>query len=166
MRMRTPRQVPDVKLEEQLQPILLIEDNIADARLLMRKFARARVRNQIIHLETGDKALAYVSGINEYSDRVRFPIPVLIILDLKLPGLSGLELLPVIRRTREWKAIPIVILTVDEDERVVRGAYELGANSYLLKTADEERVLVIAEAIRDYWLQLNKWPSLVIGESA
>ncbi len=155
-----------MKHEARLQPVLLIEDNAADAKLLIRKFRRAGVLNEIVHLQNGNSALAYLTGINEYSDRVRYPLPILIILDLDLPGLKGLELLPILRRTREVRIIPVVILTTEEDERLVRGAYELGANSYLVKSADEAKVLKIAEAIRDYWLGLNRSPSLMLGESA
>lgn len=151
--------------EVKLQPILLVEDDAADAKLLIRKFQRVGVRNGIIHLDHGDRALAYLTGVAEYSDRNRYPLPILIILDLKLPGMAGLELLPVIRRNREVKAIPVVILTAQEDERVMRGAYELGANSYLVKSADESKVLSLAEGIRDYWLHLNRTPSLAIKRS-
>ncbi len=147
-------------------PILLVEDSSADAKLLIRKFDRAGVKNRIIHLQTGDQALAYIAGINEYSDRAEYPLPVLIILDLKLPGMGGMELLPLFRRNRETKPIPIIVLTSEEDERLVRGAYELGANSYLMKSADEEKVHEIAVAIRDYWLRLNRSPSLVIAKAA
>ncbi len=147
-------------------PILLVEDSAADAKLLVRKFDRAGVKNRIIHLNTGDQALAYVSGINEFSNRIQYPLPVLIILDLRLPGMGGMELLPLLRRNRETKPIPIIVLTSEEDERLVRGAYELGANSYLMKSADEEKVHQIAVAIRDYWLGLNRSPSLVIAEGA
>ena len=151
--------------EAKLQPILLVEDDAADAKLLIRKFQRVGVQNEIIHLDHGDRALAYLTGVAEYSDRNRYPLPILIILDLKLPGMAGLELLPVIRRNREVKAIPVVILTGQEDERLMRGAYELGANSYLVKSAEESKVLALAEGIRDYWLHLNRTPSLSIKKT-
>jgi CheY-like chemotaxis protein len=151
--------------EAKLQPILLVEDDAADAKLLIRKFHRVGVQNEIIHLDHGDRALAYLTGVAEYSDRARYPLPILIILDLKLPGMAGLELLPVIRRNREVKAIPVVILTGQEDERVMRGAYELGANSYLVKSAEESKILALAEGIRDYWLHLNRTPSLSIKKT-
>jgi CheY-like chemotaxis protein len=151
--------------EIQLQPILLVEDDSADAKLLIRKFQRVGVLNEIVHLDHGDRALAYLTGVADFSDRSRFPLPILIILDLKLPGMGGLELLPVIRRTREVKAIPVVVLTTEENDRVVRGAYELGANSYLVKSADESKVLALAEGIRDYWLNLNRTPSLSIKKA-
>lgn len=146
-------------------PILLVEDDAADAKLLIRKFQRVGIQNEIVHLDHGDRALAYLTGVAEYSDRTRFPLPILIVLDLKLPGLKGLELLPLIRRTRDVKAIPVVILTSEEDERIVRGAYELGANSYLVKSADEAKVLAMAEGIRDYWLNVNRTPSLAIKKT-
>jgi len=155
-----------LKPDTTLRPIVLVEDDAADAKLLIRKFGRAGVNNPISHLTTGDQMLAYVNRIGDYAEEIAYPLPVLIILDLKLPGITGLELLPVIRRNREWKVVPIVVLTSDEDERVIRGAYELGANSYLVKSADEAEVLRMAERIRDYWLELNRNPQLVIAERA
>jgi CheY-like chemotaxis protein len=149
-----------------LRPILLVEDDQAEAKLLIRRLERVGVENPIAHLQNGDKALAYLSGIDVYSDRAQYPLPVLIILDLKLPGMSGLELLRVIRRNRRLKSIPVVVLTSQEDEGIIRGAYEVGANSYLVKSADESKVLEIAQGIRDYWLNLNRAPLLVIAEKA
>jgi len=154
-----------VEPEVPMLPILLVEDDLPDAKLLIRKFGRAGILNPIVHLQNGDKALAYLSGIAEYSDRQLHPLPLLIVLDLKLPGLGGLELLPLIRRNRDLKAIPVVVLTSEENDRIVRGAYELGANSYLVKSADESEVLRMAEGIRDYWLKLNRTPSLAIKKS-
>lgn len=148
--------------EAQLQPIMLVEDDPSDAKLLIRKFTRAGIQNRIVHLQNGDRALAYLSGLAEYTDRGIHPLPILIVLDLKLPGIGGMELLPLIRRMRETKAIPVVVLTSQVDDRIIRGAYELGANSYLVKSANEAEVLALAEGIRDYWLKLNKTPSLSI----
>jgi CheY-like chemotaxis protein len=145
-------------------PILLVEDTESDAKLLIRKFGRAGVLNPIIHLNTGDKALAYLQGVNEYADRAAWPLPALIVMDLKLPGLGGLELLPLIRRNRQLKPIPVVVLTAEEDDRIVRGAYELGANSYLVKSANEDRVYEMVVGIRDYFLRLNKAPTLILKE--
>ena len=153
---------PDSTPNTPLLPILLIEDEASDAKLLIRKFERVGIENPILHLNNGDAALAYFSGIGDYTDRELYPLPVLIILDLKLPGVGGMELLPIIRRNRETKAIPIVVLTSEEEDRIVRGAYELGANSYLVKSADDPKLLAMAEGIRDYWLKLNRSPSLYI----
>src|SRR4051812_13273139 len=153
---------PDTTPNMPLLPIVLIEDEASDARLLIRKFERAGIENPILHLNSGDTALAYFSGVGDYSDRELYPLPILIVLDLKLPGNGGMELLPIIRRNRETKAIPIVVLTSEEDERIIRGAYELGANSYLVKSADEPKILAMAEGIRDYWFKLNHTPSVSI----
>jgi len=141
--------------------ILLVEDEPSDAFLLKRAFARAGVQNPIQHVNRGDMGLAYLEGINEYADRGRFPLPVLIILDLKLPGMSGLELLRWIRLQRELRRIPVLVMTSETDDNFIQSAYDAGANSYLLKKFDEAEIDRAVNLITGYWLKLNESPLVV-----
>lgn len=144
--------------------ILLVEDEMTDARLIMRAFARAGVRNPIIHLSRGDTALGYLKGINEYADRRLYPLPILILLDLKLPGMNGLELLRWSRLQRELRRIPVLVLTSEKDDKFVEAAYDAGANSYLLKSCDPVEVDRVVNLIGSYWLNLNE-STLVISRA-
>jgi CheY-like chemotaxis protein len=146
---------------ESLGTILLIEDEATDAILIQRAFEKVGIRNPIAHLANGDAALAYFEGINEYSDRLRFPLPVLVILDLKLPGMGGLQLLKWIRTKRDLRLIPVIVLTGSADSTDVQAAYEAGANSYLLKPADRSEIIRVIEAVEQYWMHQNVAPPLV-----
>jgi CheY-like chemotaxis protein len=141
--------------------ILLVEDEAADAALIQRAFKKVGVQNPIAHLPHGDEALAYLEGINQYSDRLKFPLPVLIILDLKLRGMSGLQLLKWIRTKRDLRLIPVVVLTGSADTTQMQAAYEAGANSYLLKPADRTEIIRVIEMVERYWIQHNVAPPLV-----
>lgn len=148
---------------EQRSPgtILLVEDEPADARLLIRAFTRAGVLNPIKHLFRGDEALAFLQGINQYADRREHPLPILIILDLKLPGMSGLELMRWIRLQRELRRIPVLVLTGQKDDKFIEAAYDAGANSYLLKSFAEDEIDRVVNLINNYWLSLNESPLVV-----
>src|SRR3954467_15640974 len=138
-----------------LGTILLVEDDFADAAFVARAFERAGVQNPLLTLRSGDEALAYLEGINQYADRVAYPLPILLLLDLKLPGMSGLQLLQWIRTRRDLRLIPVVVLTGSEADADVTSAYEAGANSYLRKTADQNEIYRVIDLIQKYWLQQN-----------
>ena len=144
-----------------LGTILLVEDEPTDARLLIRAFTRAGVLNPVKHLFRGDEALAYLEGIQPYADRREHPLPILIILDLKLPGMSGLELMRWIRLQRELRRIPVLVLTGQKDDKFIEAAYDAGANSYLLKSFAEDEIDRVVNLINNYWLSLNESPLVV-----
>ncbi len=146
-----------------LPTILLVEDEESDAKLLCRGFEKINILNRVIHLRSGDEALGYLAGVGPHSDRAQFPLPALILLDLKLPGLTGLQLLQWMRTQPAIRRIPVVVLTTDEDPDTVSAAYDLGANSYLIKSADPARILRMVKAIQNYWLELNEAPQLMMG---
>ena len=96
-----------------------------------------------------------LEGINQYADRIVYPLPILLLLDLKLPGMSGLQLLQWIRTRRDLRLIPVVVLTGSEADADVTSAYEAGANSYLRKTADQNEIHRVIDLVHKYWLQHN-----------
>ncbi|HET9742809.1 MAG TPA: response regulator [Terriglobales bacterium] len=149
--------------DRSLPSILMVEDEASDAILLLRGFEKAGVLNPITHLKNGDEALAYLAGIGQYVDRSKYPLPVLILLDLKLPGMSGLQLLQWLRTQREIRRIPVVVLTLDRSPSSINAAYDLGANSYLVKPGDPVEIAKVIEAIQRYWIELNEPPPLVMG---
>jgi CheY-like chemotaxis protein len=142
--------------------ILLVEDDPGDTALMRRGFEKAGVLNPIQHITHGDKALAYLAGVNEYADRTAYPLPVLILLDLKLPGMTGLEILRWMRTQRDLRRIPAVVLTMNEDPDTINAAYDAGANSYLLKPGDRRGIVEMINTLQHYWLQLNEPPQLVM----
>jgi CheY-like chemotaxis protein len=149
--------------EKRLATILLVEDEASDADLICRGFAKAKVVNPIVHLRNGDDALAYLEGVGQYADRAKFPLPAFILLDLKLPGMKGLELLQWKRTRREVRRIPVVVLTSDRESATIDAAYDLGANSYLVKPGNPTEIVRIVETIQRYWIDLNEPPQLVIS---
>ncbi|SRR6266851_1696387 len=148
--------------EDAKKTILLVEDDSGDAELLIRAFKKAGVQNPIRHLDNGDAALFYLTGSDSYMDRVRNPLPALILLDLKLPGMSGLELLRWLRQQKELRRIPVLILTSETDARYMDAAYDAGANSYLLKSPSPDEIERVVNLITNYWLNLNE-TSLIVS---
>ncbi len=146
-----------------LPTILLIEDEASDATLLLRGFEKSKVLNPIVHLKDGDQALAYLAGVGQYGDRTKHPLPVLILLDLKLPGMTGLQLLQWLRTQKEIRRIPVVVLTMDDSPSSVNAAYDLGANSYLVKPGNPVHIAKMVDNIQHYWIELNEPPPLVMG---
>jgi CheY-like chemotaxis protein len=148
--------------DNKLPTILLVEDEESDAALLCRGFEKTRVLNPIVHLRNGDEALAYLAGVGAYGDRRKFPLPALILLDLKLPGMTGLQILQWMR-TQPVRRIPVAVLTSDEDPATINAAYDLGANSYLVKPGDPEHIARMVQAIQRYWMEMNEPPQLVLS---
>jgi CheY-like chemotaxis protein len=148
-----------------LRPIMLIEDEQTDSLLITRAFEQAGVQNPIHTVRDGDDALARLEGIGQYQDRVQYPLPAFILLDLKLPGMHGLRLLRWIRSKKDLRLIPVVILTNSAEADDVKAAYEAGANSYLLKPADRTEIHRVIKVIQDYWLHHNVAPQVVMRAS-
>lgn len=147
--------------EDSKKTILLVEDEHDDADLLIRAFKKAGVQNPIRHLDNGDKALFYLKGSEAYTDRESNPLPALILLDLKLPGMSGLELLRWLRQQKNLRRIPVLVLTSETDAKYMDAAYDAGANSYLLKSVTPAEIERVVNLITNYWLNLNEFPLIV-----
>ncbi len=138
--------------------ILLVEDNRMDVELTLDAFREARLMNKIHVAPNGQAALDYVFGRGPYADRRSYPLPNLILLDLKLPGIDGFEVLRQIKQTPVLKRIPVVILTSSKEEGDRALSYDAGANSYLVKPVSFEGFLGVVRQIEGYWLSLNVAP--------
>jgi two-component system response regulator len=138
--------------------ILLVEDNPSDIDLTKRALSKGHILNELVVAEDGQEALDYLFGSGMYADRDSARAPTLILLDLKLPKVDGLEVLRRIRGDSRTKRLPVVILTSSKEEQDIATSYDLGANSYIRKPVD---FLQFAEAIENlglYWLVLNESP--------
>jgi DNA-binding response OmpR family regulator len=134
--------------------MLLVEDDEADILLLRRAFRNARIANPLIEVRNGQAAIQYLSGDGAYADRVRYPIPFLILLDLRLPKLSGFEVLEWIRDQSEFDHVIVVVLTASDHVVDVTRAHELGANSYLIKPGNFDELVELVKGINGSWLVL------------
>ncbi|MDD3740616.1 MAG: response regulator [Bacteroidales bacterium] len=140
---------------ETLAQILLVEDNQMDVILTLDAFREAKLQNKINVARNGQEALDYLFGEGKYSDRNIFPLPSLILLDLKMPGSDGFEVLSRIKSTEGLKRIPVVILTSSKDEGDRALSYDIGANSYLIKPVSFDGFIDVVRKIDDYWFSLN-----------
>jgi len=144
-------------------PILLVEDSPDDALLIQRAFRKANLANPVQLVRDGDEAVAYLSGATPYEDRGRFPLPVFMLLDLKLPRRSGLEVLAWLRQEPAVRRLPVVVLTSSRESVDVNRAYDLGVNSYLTKPVGFEALIEMVKNVNLYWLVLNEKPELPRG---
>jgi CheY-like chemotaxis protein len=138
--------------------ILLVEDNPDHAELVMRNMEDFQVANCIIHVENGEAALDYLYGRTEYSDRQRYPMPHLMLLDLRLPKVDGLEVLKTVKSDERLRPLPVVILTTSAAERDMAMAYEYHANSYVTKPVAFDEFSKLLKDLGFYWLAWNKRP--------
>ncbi|MDB6122754.1 MAG: two-component system response regulator [Pedosphaera sp.] len=141
--------------------ILLVEDEEHDALSLQFAFRQWKVTNPLRVVTSGEQAVAYLSGEGDYRDRAQHPLPTLILLDLGLPQLSGFQVLSWIRSRTEFKYVPVIVLSGSENRRDIDQAYELGANSYLIKTSDLEKLRFQIIDINRFVLNLFNPDSIV-----
>jgi CheY-like chemotaxis protein len=128
-------------------PILLVEDNQDDILLILRAFRRARVDRRIQVVTSGTAALSYLKGAPPYDDREKYSLPVLVLLDIKMPGMDGFEVLKWIRGQWDFFQLCVVMLTSSDLIRDVNQAYQLGANSFLVKPLDFENAAELARSL-------------------
>jgi len=140
--------------------ILLAEDDPNDVLLIQRAFQRSLVANPMQVVRDGEEVLAYLKGEHPFSDRERHPLPVLMLMDLKMPRKTGLEVLEWVRQQPGLKRLPIIVLTSSNQSPDINRAYELGANSYLVKPAGFDSLLELVKNLDMYWLILNEKPEL------
>ena len=136
--------------------ILLVEDNPSDVGLTQRALAKSRIANELVVVEDGQEALDYLFGQGPYAGREAGEVPALVLLDLKLPGVDGLEVLRQIRADPRTRRLPVVILTTSKEEQDVAQSYDLGANSYIRKPVDFTQFAQAVAHLGLYWLVLNE----------
>jgi len=138
--------------------ILLVEDNLNDAELAVRALKKIGVANDIFVVNDGEEALDFIYCRNKYSLREPIDGPKIILLDLKLPKIDGLEVLKILKSDDEKKVIPIIVLTSSREEKDLLESYKLGVNSYIQKPVAFEEFLLAVRQIGLYWLIVNKLP--------
>ena len=141
--------------------ILLVEDDSNDILFIQRAFRQTKFENSMQVVRDGDEAVAYLSGEGKYANRSLYPLTGMILLDLKLPRRSGLEVLEWLRIQPVLKRIPVVILTSSKENNDVNKAYDIGVNSYLLKPVNYNALNEMIETLNAFWLRLNCYPSIV-----
>jgi two-component system, response regulator len=138
--------------------ILLVEDNADDLDLTLRAFRKSKVLNEIIAVRDGVEALDYLFATGTHSGRDPKATPEVILLDLKLPKVSGLEVLRRLRADERTRRIPVVVLTSSNEEKDIMACYDLGANSFVRKPVDFAQFMVAAQQLGMYWLVTNEPP--------
>jgi CheY-like chemotaxis protein len=138
--------------------ILLAEDRTDDVELIRRAFAAGRIDNPLFVVDNGEEAVAYLKGEGKYQTRDEYPLPDLLLLDLKMPRMDGFEVLRWVRLQPGLSSLLVVVLTSSQEIRDVNKAYQLGANSFLVKPHDFEQFAQTCHVLKEYWLNLNKGP--------
>ncbi|MES2649169.1 MAG: response regulator [Bacteroidota bacterium] len=138
--------------------ILLVEDNSNDAELTIRALIKHKIVNHIIHLKDGEEAIDFLFGTGKYLGRDTENKPKLILLDLKMPKVNGIEVLEKIKLDPSTKTIPVVILTSSREHPDVERCYKLGANSYIVKPVEFENFSLAVKKLGLYWMLLNQPP--------
>ncbi len=145
-------------MSDQAIEILLVEDNANDVRLTLHAFKRHKLVNRIHVVRDGAEALEFLFCIGAYAERSIDDVPKVVLLDLKLPKVDGLEVLRHIKADPRTRAIPVVMLTSSREERDIVESYQLGVNSYIVKPVDFEQFSEVARLLGLYWLLLNEVP--------
>jgi CheY-like chemotaxis protein len=138
---------------------LLVEDEEDQVVLLRRAFEKANISNPLRVVRSGEEAMVYLEGAGPYVNRDEFPLPKLVLLDLKMPGISGFDVLRWIRQQPQLQALRVVVLTASNEIRDVNLAYQLGANSFLVKPVEFDDFVRLTQAIQGYWIWLSKAPA-------
>jgi CheY-like chemotaxis protein len=139
--------------------ILLIEDNLNDAELTIRSFKKNNIANNILHLKDGAEALEFLFGTGQFKERDLSQKPKVILLDLKMPKVDGIEVLQKIKGNNNTKTIPVVVLTSSKEDPDIEKCYALGANSYIVKPVDFDAFQKVVSQLGLYWMLLNHPPA-------
>ncbi len=145
---------------KQIYCLLVAEDDANDVFFLKRAFEQAEIQNPIHFVHDGQEAIDYLSGGGTFSDRTLYPLPSLLILDLKMPRKSGMEVLKWLDEQPELRRLPVVVFTSSAHQKDVERAYQLGANAFVVKPASISRRIDLAKVMKGFWLDFNE-PSLL-----
>src|SRR5205814_6227935 len=140
-----------------MRPILQVEDDPNDVFFLQHAMKKAGVANPVQVASDGQQAIDYLKGAGRFADREKFPVPCLVLLDLKLPYVMGLDVLRWIRK-QPGTAVPVVMLSASAEDADIATAYRLGANAFLTKPSEASKLVEMAKAIKDFWLTYNTPP--------
>jgi CheY-like chemotaxis protein len=140
--------------------ILLVEDNPKDIFLVQRAVRKAGIVSPLQVVNDGDAAIQYLAGQAMYSDRAVYPLPVLMLLDLKLPRRSGAEVLTWLRQQPQLKRLPVVVLTSSREYADVNRIYDLGANAYIVKPTNFDQLIDILKTLNLHWIIYNEKPQI------
>ena len=143
---------------ERMADILMVEDNPNDAELTIRALRKNHLANPVFIAQDGQEALDFLFHQGVYAKNESSGLPKVILLDLKLPKISGLEVLKIIKENEQTKAIPVVVLTSSREDPDVTSAYALGANSYVVKPVEFDQFVHTLSSLGFYWLLLNESP--------
>lgn len=137
--------------------LLLVEDNEDDAFFMRRALTRAGITHRLHHVGDGREAIAYLAGEGRYADRTAHPLPTIMFLDLNLPYKTGLQVLEWVRQQPQLSRLIVIALTSSSESVDLKRAYQLGANSYVVKPPSAERLIEIAKAFKVWWLDINRY---------
>jgi CheY-like chemotaxis protein len=140
--------------------ILLAEDREDDVLLIRKAFERAHIPNPLYVVHDGEEVIAYLKGEGKFSNRAEYPLPDLILLDLKMPRVNGFEVLAWIRQQPSLSSLRVLVLTSASEMRDVNQAYRLGANSFLVKPHDFEEFVELSKLMQDCWLWASRTPDV------
>jgi len=140
--------------------ILIAEDNEDHVLLLRRALQKGAVLNPVFVVNDGEEAIAYLNGDGKYADRYEYPLPALLLLDLKMPKKNGFEVLEWIRAQPGLKRLRVVVLTTSDSPDDIDRAYEMGANAFMVKPLEKRQFLDLTDAIKGYWLWMSAAPDL------
>ena len=141
-----------------MKSVLLVEDDPADVFMMERAWKKAEFQTPLHVVNDGQQALDYISGIGVFADREKYPLPCLILLDIKLPYLSGLDVVKWLRAHPPCATLPAVFLTSSRADMDIHRAYSLGGNAYLVKPPTPEKLVIMLQDLRDFWMQHNQMP--------
>ena len=140
------------------ETILVAEDDSNDAFFLQRAFKKAGIATSLRFVRDGQEAIDYLSGEGLYADRAAHPKPDLLLLDLKMPRMNGFQVLEWVRHQPGLKRLPVIIFTSSYEDKDINHAYDLGANSYLIKPHSSEDLTGVAKKVKQYWVDTNQIP--------